>query len=282
MSKMNVVSIGVDGDELKALESLMALVPATKESQELHLKAMPLFINLRTSYEEVVSADEASQLKKLSKKCQVEILQRVVDRQRWQISGLMVQALLSKQMSFAAGVNNTAVVAANLTDPGKVKLRCVYHGDFEVKPRNILAVVSHGKLKRLILREPVRPLKSSTKRLYFDVRSGFDALINSLQEGIQLFFRVHDSYAVNLFEYRLLRQGTFVLKDDSLTSEEYKDIRRIPTDFKFVAENYQRAFEKIETYEVDIAKFETSRQEVIDIDRQMRYFDDKYGNEKSL
>jgi len=279
METMQTVTLVVDSDELDALQKLIALVGMTKESQELLLKATPFLANLRVTYEELTIPDKKENLlKKLKKKDEIELLKTTIEQQKWQISGLMVQAMLSKQMTFFARQNNTSVIAADLTDPDKIKLRCVYHGDFEVRPRNIIAIKSNGKLKKLYLKEPICPLRSSTKRISFDVKLGFDEIITKLQKQIQIFFRVHDSYAVNLFEYRLLRQGIFVLKDETLMSENNNSIQRIKTDFKFNAQNYQNVLEEIETYEAEIANFGPSKEKFDHVNGQMEYFKGKYGN----
>lgn len=278
---MHIVSIGVDSDELAALQQLIRLVAMTKESQELLLKATPLLANLSATYEEIeANLRDNTPVKKQRKKNEIESLKATIERQKWQISGLMVQGLLSQQRTFWGGQNNTAVVAAYVTDPEKVKLRCIYHGEFEVRPRNILAVESQGKLKKIYFKEPICPLRSDTRRLFMHVRMGFDALLSKLQKQVQFFFRVHDSYAVNLFEYRLLQPGRFVFRDDNLTSVEYKDIRRIDTDFKFNEANYKKARQETDSYEAHIAKFNDSKEQLVQIDKQMEYFNGKYGNKR--
>lgn len=278
---MQRISIVVDTAEMDALRKLFDLVPESDEAADLKLKAVPLFSNLQATYEEALeNAKSSKPTQRRTNKSEVDKLKTLVDKQRWQISGLMVQAMLSKQMTFLAGQNNTAVAASLIGDPEPILLRCINHGDLEVKPLNIIAIKAKGKTKVLYLRKAITPKRSSTKYLTFEVRSGFDELIKKIQPQVPSFLRVHDSFVINVRAFRLLRSGVFKLNHDRGSFEDptYNAIRRIETDFKFNEDVFQKVVKDVEANDEYIAKFQPTKAAMTKINGYMEYFADKYGN----
>ncbi len=278
---MQVISIGVDQDEILALQRLIDLIPKTEKTSEFMLKVLPFISNLQASFDEGVTNEEQQQpLKRRTNKGEVELLKAEVAKLRWQISGLMVQSMLSKQMTFLAGQNNTAVAASHLADPDPVELKCINHGIFKVSPLNIIAIKANGKTKVLYLRQAITPKRSSTKYITFKVRSGFDELIKKVQPQVPSFLRVHDSFVINVRAFRLLRSGVFKLDGDSGSFEDpaYDAVRRIETDFKFNEDAFQKLVKEIEANDEYITKFQPTKAAMTKVNGYMEYFEDKYGN----
>jgi hypothetical protein len=279
---MQVITIGVDRDEILALQKLIELVPKNEESEEYILKVLPFLSNLHASYDEV--ADHVGQkqpLKRRTNKGEVEQLKIEVSKLRWKISGLMVQSMLSKQHTFLAQQNNTAVAVSLLADPNPVELRCINHGIFKVSPLDIIAIKARGKTKIIYLRKPIAPKMSSTKRSNIEVRSGFDALIKQVQPQVSSFLRVHDSYTINLRCYRLLNPGFFLLKDEFNHNVVDETIHRISTDVKFKVEEFERIMKDIEASDEHIAKFQSSKEGMEIVSKDMEYFNNKYENKST-
>lgn len=276
MTTAQTITLNVDADEIRALKLLFEKYATLKPADELLSVALPLAARLNDKYDEAI-VDQNNKVAK-TLKGQIEQLNKIIERQKWQISGLRIQSELAKQMSFYNAVRNTAVFSSLIIDPDEVRLRCVKNGEFDVRPRNILAIKGHRKFKLIYLKKPVRPLGGSKPLKCYELRSTFEEILPKLQKDVKLFFRASDSFLINLFEYDLVHAASFILKEKSLRTKENDIISPIYTDFQFNTENYQKAMKEIETYKENLVRFKEGQEGVDKAGKQMDYFDSKYGD----
>jgi hypothetical protein len=139
----------------------------------------------------------------------------------------------------------TATAANYLMDPDPIELKCSGSKmgtsfTYMVKIKSIVAIKSEGRLKKIYLSEPHKPLESGPKSdviYYNNNASDWDALLFKLQRIHQFLFRVHKSNAINIYHYTLNDENIFQIND--LVKDSANElIHSIPTDSQFDVTTY--------------------------------------------
>lgn len=142
---------------------------------------------------------------------------------------------------FSAGTANY------LIDPDPINLACsgTKSGtscNYLVKVKNIVAIKSDGRLKNIFLAEAQSPLEGGEKKnvIYYNNNDAdWNDLLLEIQRGSQFLFRVHRSFAINVFHYTLDSDNTFKI-NKKLEKKTDSIIHVIKTDSQFNSEAYHK------------------------------------------
>ena len=281
MKENKSITLEVDNAEIEAFEKLVENGLQSAPDDITTLKAMSLLTNIRQAYETgkaVGSLDKSKRI--LSKVKEVEYLNKVIERQRWRISGLMAVPLLQGTLNIFTGANNTAAVMDLLNDPDEVEVHCTkdHTGeDFEFRPRNILAIEGDKKKKTIYFRKPVQPKQGGTKRHHIELSIDFEDLLKIINEKSKTLYRIHNSFAINIFEYSFSKPNMFVLIDKP-KHELYTSILEKSTDSKFDTEEYFKRISEMELYKNYLTDFQSNLKKMELITAQIDYFKKAYGS----
>jgi hypothetical protein len=233
MKENKSITLEVNSAEIEAFEKLIENGFQSAPDEITILKAMAFLTNIHQAYEAgqvVGSLDKPKRI--LSKVKEVDYLNKVIEQQRWRISGLMAVPLLQGTMNLFTGANNTAILMDSLFNPEEVEIHSTneHSGeDFRVKPRDIFAIKSEKKKKIIFLTKPIRPLKGGANRYSIELDTDFDELLKEINIKSQILYRVSNSYAINVFEYAFSKPKKFVLSN-SPKDKFYNDILEIGID----------------------------------------------------
>jgi hypothetical protein len=276
MGNPKLVSVAFDREEIQMLKKLAEMHERIDTSDPSGLLLMPVLLRIEEAFE--ASLNEAP-AKPRSKKDEIDRLNEIIEKQKWQISGLMLQAAMARQLSGFNKLGNTAAAASLIIDPAPIVLRTTRDGsaeEFSVSVRNILAIESDRKKKLLYLREPLRPRSGGAKRHYLEVTSVFDKLLQELNKSFTFFFRVSDKYVINIFDYEQSKQDAFVLQDPP-EDKIYDPIRTINVDSKFDHNAYQTLLRDKEHHEQYIDQVRSGIEGAKNLSNKIDELD-KYGN----
>ena len=282
MKENKSVTLEVSSNEIAAFEKLIENVLRLDPTEINALMAMSLLNNLHQSFDSGQSVDKLNKPKRiLSKVKEAEYLNKVIERQRWRISGLMAVPILQGVVNLYTGANNTAIIMDALFDPDGVKLHCTseHSGeDFMIRPRNILAVESNKKRKTIYLKDGVGPIQGGTKRLHINLDIDFDELLSQINRKSQILFRISNGYAINVFEYVFSKPKIFVLENKP-KDKLYKDILERGVDSKFHPNEYFKKLAEIDQYKNYWANFQSNLITIEAITAKIQHFKDVYGSE---
>lgn len=127
-----------------------------------------------------------------------------------------------------------------------------------VQIKKIIAVKSEGRMKKIYLKEAQSPIQGGPKEnplIMNSEASNWQKALFSIQRNQQFLFRVHKSYAINIFHYTLGEDENFKL-NDTLKSTTDPIIHLIPTDSEFEALSYHKRLLEIKQlfdYQIGLA-----------------------------
>ena len=106
---------------------------------------------------------------------------------------------------------NFAAAGADLIiNPNPVKIHGTEKGkgyDVMVGLQDILLIESLGRIKKLYLRKYHIPFEGGPKRNTIETNESFDELLERIQGNGHHIMRVSESYAVNIYQYELLKKN---------------------------------------------------------------------------
>jgi hypothetical protein len=161
-----------------------------------------------------------------------------------------------------------------LLDPDPKPLQCsgVKTGSsstYLVQLKNIVAIKSDGRLKTIYLTQPQSPIEGGEKKniiLFNNNDSNWDDLLFELQGSGQFLFRVHKSYAINIFHYTFSEDGIFRL-NSKLKKNTNSLVHEVATDSNFNEMVYHKRLIEIKQlfdYQVGFALDYQKLQEISD------------------
>lgn len=281
MKENKSITLEVNNAEIGAFEKLIEEGFQSAPNDITTLKAMSLLTNIHQAYEMgkvVGSLDKSKRI--LSKVKEVEYLNKVIERQRWRISGLMTVPLLQGTLNIYTGANNTAAALDLLNDPDEVDVHCTKDHvgeDFEFRPRNVLAIEGDKKKKVIYFRKPVQPKQGGTKRHCIELSIDFEDLLKIINEKSKTLYRIHNSFAINIFEYSFSKPNMFTLIDKP-KHELYNSILEKSTDSKFDTEGYFKRISEIDFCKNYLTNFQSNLKKMEVITAQIEYFKKTYGS----
>ena len=280
--EIKLLSIAVDNEQIAALKQLLDSELTREEKNNLLLKALPFVISLHTKYEIADSIDAYinSINPAQTLEAEVEYLKAVNEKQKWQISGLMMKTFLSQDLARFAGIKLSATVADIILNPDPVSIHATELGkglDFLVSINNILAIKSIKREKIIFLKEPQRPKQNA--RYYSLIRTNdnklsFENLLWSIQKNGKHLFRINTSFAINIYKYTLTEQNQFHLTEEPNPKKAderfFKEIFDLEVDNHFKRDDYD-----LRLYEMDYLfnyreKFGVSDEKMKEIDRYIK------------
>ena len=280
MQENKSITLEVNNTEIEAFEKLIEKSFQSAPDDINTLIAMALLNNIHQAYETGKTVGNLDKSKRiLSKVKEVEYLNKVIERQWWRISGLMAVPLLQGTLNVYTGANNTAAALDLLNDPDEVEVHSTkdHTGeDFKFRPRNILAVDGDKKKKTIYFRTPVQPKQGGTKRHHIELSTDFEDLLKIINEKGKTLYRVHNRFAINIFEYSFSKPNIFVLIDKP-KHELYSSILEIPIDSKFDTEEYFKRVSAIEYYKNYLTNFQSNLEKMKQITAKIDYFKKTYG-----
>ncbi len=250
MATSKIIKVQIDNEILESLEELISKAGSNENTTLLAIKVTRLLISLKAEFDGgIINDDPKIPKKKITQKKEIETLNYIIERLKWRISGLMVNNMMSNQLSKVAGANMTAAAADIIFNPAAVNISCTVERkmeDFPIKVRDIYAIVGEGNLKRILLKQPIKLHRG--KMLYFiEPNMSFDDLLWTLQKGEKIIMRVHKSFALNLFEYTYSNKDGFELID-SPTDNIFDEIRKVKTDSEFEKLLYRKQIIRMNEY----------------------------------
>jgi hypothetical protein len=139
------------------------------------------------------------------------------------------------------------VVANYLLDPEPIELhtqgnKAGASNSHLIQIKNIVAVTSDRRMKKIFLTKPQKPLQGGTSEnpliINSDESNWYQTLF-SIQNNQQFLFRVHKSFAINIFHYCMTETKTFELHEE-LKKASNPLIHSIPTDANFDSISYHK------------------------------------------
>lgn len=165
--------------------------------------------------------------------------------------------------------------AANyLIDPDPINLPCsgIKSGtsrNYLVKVKNIVAIKSEGRLKHIFLTEAQSPTEGGEKKnvIYYNNNDAdWNYLLLEIQRGSQFLFRVHRSFAINIFHYTLDSDNTFKI-NKKLEKRTDTIIHVIKTESQFDSKAYYKRLLEIKYLFDSQAGFALDYQKLQEISR---------------
>jgi hypothetical protein len=168
----------------------------------------------------------------------------------------------------------TGSTANWLLDPNPKPLECsgVKAGSsstYLVQLKNIVAIKSDGRLKTIYLTQPQSPIEGGEKKdiIFFNNNDfNWNDLLFELQGNGQFLFRVHKSYAINIFHFTFSEDGIFRLNSKHKMMTNFFD-HEITTDSNFDKIVYHKRLIEIKQlfdYQVGFALDYQKLQEISD------------------
>ena len=200
MERKKLIRLTVEIDQLNALNSIIGNeVDKSVKEHEISLLES-LWQSLTKAYEEDHSSDEVQSLKS-----QITWLER-------KVSNLMFQKAIDSELLRLRGHDMEAVAADLLIDPPPVEIHCTENNkgrNYQVRVRNVLAIESKGRIKRIYLLKPVIANEGGPNRSFVETNESLDDLLLKLQRNNLFLMKVSRTYAINMFEYTFAEPGVF-------------------------------------------------------------------------
>lgn len=111
-----------------------------------------------------------------------------------------------------------------------------------VQIKKIIAVKSEGRMKKIFLKEAQSPIQGGPAEnplIMNSEESNWQKALFSIQRNQQFLFRVHKSYAINIFHYTFGEDKKFKL-NEALKATTDQSIHTIPTDSEFEPLSYHK------------------------------------------
>ena len=161
--------------------------------------------------------------------------------------------------------NFASAAADYLINPNPIKIHATEKGagyDVLLGVRNILAIKSEGRTKKIHLKHGVTPANGGTAKWRIETNDSFDHLLAHLGQNCHHLLRISDSHVINIYEYELLKSGTFVLTSEPPKQFD-KALREIKVDKKFSHKVYHtrlmeidRLFKHHQDFSINLRKIE--------------------------
>lgn len=277
-----LLSIVVDIETLNALKVLIESELTREEKNNLLLKVMPFWASLDAKYKIAESIDEhigrINPTQSLEGK--IEYLEKVNEKQKWQISGLMIKSFFADHLAGLAGLNLRAIASDFVINPNPVLIHGTEKGiglDFSVSVHNILAIKSNKREKILFLKEPQMPKQNAKKYSCIrtnDNKFSFEKLLSYIQGNGKHLFRISTSIAVNSYKYSLIEPNHFHLTEvpNPIKSDErfFKDIIDLEIDNHFKRDEYNSRLWEMDYLFNQREKFGVTEEKMKEIDRYIK------------
>src|ERR1043166_9659771 len=111
-----------------------------------------------------------------------------------------------------------------------------------VQIKKIIALNSEGRMKKIFLTDAQAPVEGGVKEnplVLNSKTSNWPKALFAVQRNNEFLFRVHKSFAINIFHYTLSKDGDFKLHE-KLKKAAPEIIHSIPADGEFKAVAYQK------------------------------------------
>jgi len=94
-----------------------------------------------------------------------------------------------------------------ILNPAPVPLKGDFDGEFgnhKIEVKNVVAIKSEGKYKRLFLKENIYEIPTKGKTLFeFKIESSWDKLLKTLDSPHIKLFKIHKSWCINIEHFKL-------------------------------------------------------------------------------
>jgi len=237
MKSKKLIRLEVKNEQLDALEDLLTAELDEVEKAKATYLAKQLWQSLVEAYDKEYSNDEVHILKN-----EIAFLER-------KVANLKFQKFLDNELLKLRGQNMTAVAADLLINPDPIEIHCTDRGkglNFDVFLNNILVIKSSGRLKRIYLKEKIKPKEGGEYKSVIETnenKAGIEMLLRLIQGNNNHLMRISKSHAINILHYTLSESRVFNLVGIPPTDFPVNLIE-IKTDSYFNANEYhERLFE---------------------------------------